>query len=265
MNATRRVVFFMLVAVSAALCLSLSGCGGTAGDRATAEPPAAAGQPAAPAPASPATGAAGKASESRPSGTLAPAASAAAPAAPVPPPPPPPPPRRATLEAGTPIPIITASLLSTKTNKTGERFRGTLAEDLVVGDWVVARQGARVSGHIADANPGGRVKGTASIALTLDEITLADGQQIAVATDTGGVTAKSSAKKDAAKIAGGAGVGGVIGAIAGGGKGAAIGAAIGGGAGTAATLATRGEAATLPSRTRVTFTLKAPVEVTEKR
>jgi hypothetical protein len=56
----------------------------------------------------------------------------------------------------------------------------------------------------------------------------------------------------------------VIGALAGGGKGAAIGAGVGGGAGAGAVVATRGYAAKLPSETRVTFRLKAPVTITER-
>ena len=62
---------------------------------------------------------------------------------------------------------------------------------------------------------------------------------------------------------GGAILGTIVGAIAGGGKGAAIGAGVGGGAGAGTVMATRGNAATLPSETRVTFRLKAPVTITE--
>jgi hypothetical protein len=70
---------------------------------------------------------------------------------------------------------------------------------------------------------------------------------------------------DAAKVGGAAAVGAVIGGIAGGGKGAAIGAGVGGGAGAGDVLLTRGKPATLPSETRLSFRLRTPVTITEKR
>jgi hypothetical protein len=76
--------------------------------------------------------------------------------------------------------------------------------------------------------------------------------------------AEESRQDDAKKVGAGAALGAVIGAIAGGGKGAAIGAGVGGGAGAGAVMATRGAAAALPSETRLTFRLNAPVTLTEK-
>ena len=73
-----------------------------------------------------------------------------------------------------------------------------------------------------------------------------------------------STTQDAEKIGGGAALGAIIGAIAGGGKGAAIGAGAGGAAGTGTVLATRGKAAVLPSESRLTFRLSAPVTITER-
>ena len=63
----------------------------------------------------------------------------------------------------------------------------------------------------------------------------------------------------------GAAGGAAIGAIAGGGKGAAIGAGAGGAAGAGTVLATRGKPAALPSETRITFRLAAPVTLTERK
>ena len=59
-------------------------------------------------------------------------------------------------------------------------------------------------------------------------------------------------------------LGAIIGAIAGGGKGAAIGAGTGGAAGTGVVLTQRGKAATIPSETRLIFTLDNPVTITER-
>jgi hypothetical protein len=190
---------------------------------------------------------------------------AAAEKAPPAPPAPPPPPRQTTLAAGMNVTIFTTSTLSTKTNKSGEAFEGSLAQDIVDGDWIIAKKGASVSGVIANSDPGGKVKGTASITLQLKKLTLASGEAIPIATNAYRAVAKSTKKKDAAKVGIGAGVGAAIGAIAGGGKGAAIGAGVGGAAGTGVVLATHGDPATIPAESRLTFRLNTPVEVTETR
>jgi hypothetical protein len=130
---------------------------------------------------------------------------------------------------------------------------------------VIAKKGARVEGVIVDSDPGARVKGVASIAVTLESLTLADGRTVQLAASQYTRQAKATKGKDAKKIGIATGVGAAIGAIAGGGKGAAIGAGVGGGAGTATVLATRGDPAVIPAETRVRFTLKSAVTITEDR
>ena len=178
---------------------------------------------------------------------------------------PPPPPREATLAAGTPIPITISATLSTKTNKSGESFQASLNQDIVDGDCVVAQRGALVTGLITNSDPGGRVKGVASIALRLKTLELADGRVASIETNTYTAAANTTKKKDATKVGVGSGVGAAIGAIAGGGKGAAIGAGIGGAAGTTAVLATRGDPAVIRSEAGITFKLSAPLVVVEQK
>lgn len=177
----------------------------------------------------------------------------------------PPPPRQATIPAGTPLNIVTSAMLSTKTNKSGDAFSASLSDDIVSDGWIVAKRGALVTGVVADSDPGGRVKGVASITLKLDKLELADGRQVSITTNAFNAEAGTSKKKDAAKIGVGAGIGAAVGAIAGGGKGAAIGAGIGGATGTAAALATRGDPAEVPSETNITFELTEPLTVVEQR
>ncbi|MBO0720919.1 MAG: hypothetical protein J2P41_08850 [Blastocatellia bacterium] len=174
------------------------------------------------------------------------------------------PPRRFTLSSGRTISVYTSTPISTKTHKAGDTFTGSLSKAIVDGDWVIAKQGAPVEGVVTSSDPGGRVKGVASIAVALKELTLADGSKLAISTTPFSKLAPTSRKKDATKIGIGAGVGAAIGAIAGGGKGAAIGAGVGGGAGTAATLATRGDPAVIPDETLLTFRLSAPTTVTQR-
>jgi hypothetical protein len=161
--------------------------------------------------------------------------------------------------------VFTSSTLSTKSNKSGETFSGVLAKAIVSDDWVIAKQGSRVEGLIVDADPGGRVKGVASMTITLRKLTLSDGRTIDLDTDTVIQDAKSTKGKDARRVGVATGVGAAIGAIAGGGSGAAIGAAAGAGTGAAATLATRGEAAEIPGETELKFTVQTPVTITEKK
>jgi len=141
----------------------------------------------------------------------------------------------------------------------------SLDEPIVDGDWVIARKGAHVEGVIVDADPGNKVKGVASIAVTLESLTLADGRTVPLSVSQFTRQAKTTKGKDAKKIGIATGAGAAIGAIAGGGKGAAIGAGVGGGAGTAAVLATRGDPAVIAAETRLRFTLRAPVTITEHR
>jgi hypothetical protein len=185
----------------------------------------------------------------------------AAPPAPVAPPEP----RQVTLTAGTLIPIRLIDGVSSQRNAAGDTFTASLDKPLVADGLVIAERGARAEGRVVTSDQGGKVKGVAGISIELTRIHTSDGQVIAVRTDPFQKQAEQSQGKDAAKVGGGAALGAIIGAIAGGGKGAAIGAAAGGGAGAGAVLLTRGQPATLPSETRISFRLSAPVTVVEKR
>ncbi len=154
-----------------------------------------------------------------------------------------------------------ASTLSTKTAATGQAFSGELAQPLMVDGQLVAARGSRVSGVVADSNPGGRVKGVAHISVRLTEIETGSGAPLKIATNAPQFNARSTKKKDATKIGIGAGIGAAIGALAGGGKGAAIGAGAGGAAGTGVVLATHGDPAVIPVETVVTFSLREPITI----
>lgn len=176
----------------------------------------------------------------------------------------PPPPRTFTISSGTPITVWTAEELSTKTARPGQSFSASLASPIVDGDWVIARKGAPVEGVIVSSDPGGRVKGVASISIRLQSLTLADGSRVDISTGSYTKKAKTTVKKDAIKTGIGAGVGAAIGAIAGGGKGAAIGAGAGAGAGAGVVMATRGDPAVIAGETQLSFRLQAPVTVTKR-
>ena len=170
-------------------------------------------------------------------------------------------PREFTLPSGTAIPVRTTAEVSTKTMKEGSVFDGLLERDLVVDDTVLAKAGSKVTCIVSAMDPGGKVKGVASMAVRARSIAGVNGNTITVSTTSYGVEAKSTAKKEAARTGIAAGAGAAIGAIAGGGKGAAIGAGVGAAAGTGAALATRGDPAVIPTETLIEFQLSAPATV----
>lgn len=180
------------------------------------------------------------------------------------PPPKPREPHTAVIPAGTLISVRLRESLSAERNSAGDTFSASLDQPLIVDGFVIAERGATARGHIVDLAPAGRVKGRSVLAVELKSLTTADGQKVDLETDTFRREADSGVKKDAARAGVMAAIGAAIGAIAGGGKGAAIGAGVGGAAGAGTVLATRGEDASLPSETRVTFRLKNPVTITER-
>jgi hypothetical protein len=144
------------------------------------------------------------------------------------------------------------SNLSTDASQKGDRFEVKVLEPKEF-------EGAMLQGSVTRVQRPGRVKGTAELQLTFDEIRLPDGRSAKMSAQVievlqtgtsdgvgkvdseGGVQGKDSTRNDVKKVGIGAGVGAVIGAIFGGGSGAAIGATIGAGAGTAGVLRERGK------------------------
>lgn len=173
-------------------------------------------------------------------------------------------PKTVTIPAGTLLSVRIDDRLSSDTVHTGDSFRASLDQPLVVDGAVVAERGARIEGRVTESDRGGKVSGVATLALELVRLNTSDGQRVRVQTEGFTKTAEKSTKKDAAKVGIGAGLGAAIGAIAGGGKGAAIGAGLGGAAGTGAVLTSRGQAAEVPAETRMTFRLREAITLTEK-
>ena len=167
-----------------------------------------------------------------------------------------------TLAAGTPINVITSTEISTRTGHTGDRVTMILNQDISDGNRVIAQRGSNVRGLISESDPGGRVRGVATISLTLTGLTLADGNEISVTTNDHHVDAQSSVGRDMAKTGIGAGIGAAVGALVDGGRGAAIGAGIGSAAGAVSVLATHGDPAVIAPETAITFNLTAPLTIT---
>ena len=142
--------------------------------------------------------------------------------------------------------------LSSDVSQRGDRFEVRVLEPR---DY----QGATIDGHVTNVKRPGKVKGTAELQLSFDQIRMPDNrvtnmhaevvevlpsarsEEVGEVDREGGVKGRSSTKDDVTKVGAATGIGAIIGAIAGGGKGAAIGAAIGAGVGTGGVLSQRGK------------------------
>ncbi len=157
------------------------------------------------------------------------------------------------IPAGTNVPVRLLQSISSRSATPGDDFEAELADSVQIDGRVAFPRGSRVRGRIAEARPSGRLETPGYLNLTLDSIQDTDGKWIDVRTTSISGRAKSHKKRNATLIAGGAGLGALIGGLAGGGKGAAIGAASGAGAGTAGAYATGKKDVTFLAEHKLTF------------
>ena len=80
--------------------------------------------------------------------------------------------------AGTMVPVHVVGSISSATAKADDVFGIQAAEDVVVNDMVVIRQGAGGQGHIVEANGAGGSGRSGSISLAFDYVYSADGGRI---------------------------------------------------------------------------------------
>ena len=163
-----------------------------------------------------------------------------------------------TVAAGTSLVVRLAAELRSDKAKAGDRFQGFLDQDLASDGRLVAPAGAKVYGMVSAADSASKMKGTASLSVTLTDMQVG-GQVLSLKTQP--LSVKGGTGSGAKKLVGGAAVGAAIGAIAGGGEGAAWGAAAGAGVGGAAAAAGSVKAAVIPAQSPQAFTLAAPLQV----
>jgi hypothetical protein len=175
---------------------------------------------------------------------------------PVPAPPPPPPaPPQVMVPAGTVLFVRMVDGLDTSTAYTGQLFTATLSTNLAANGTVVAYAGTTVYGQVVEANSAGRATGKSELKLQLTQIVI-DGNAIPIITSVFDSEGKSSGKRSARRLFGGAGLGAAIGAIAGN---AGMGAAIGAVSGAVASGVQKGDQVQIPSEAQLSFTLQQPV------
>ena len=164
-----------------------------------------------------------------------------------------------TIPADTSIMIRMVDSVNSETARRGQTFQASLDEPIYVDGRQVVPRGADVLTKLVDDKRAGKLQGQTSLTLALSQISI-NGRYVDV-TSTDVQTAAASQTGRTAKVVGGtAALGAIVGAIAGGGKGAAIGAGSGAALGGATQVFTNGPQVKIPSETRLTFRLQAPVQ-----
>jgi hypothetical protein len=164
------------------------------------------------------------------------------------------------LATGTLIPVRLTEALDTQRNRTGDRFTATLDEPLVSGNQVIVPKGILFTGHVSQARPSGRLKGHATMALTLDSFEL-NGRSYRIRSTTPARVSGGHKKRNWLFIGGGSSGGALIGAAAGGGVGALIGAGAGAAGGTTGAAILGKQQVHLPVESRITFRLQSAVDL----
>jgi hypothetical protein len=159
---------------------------------------------------------------------------------------------------GTLIVVRLAADVSSATAHVGDRVQGFLDQDLAADGRMVAPRGAKVYGVVSAVDGGSKMKGQATISVTLTDMKVGD-KVLAVKTDP--VSSVGGTGTGTKKVVGGAAIGAAIGAIANGGEGAAIGAAVGAGAGGVATAASSVKPAVIAAQSPQAFALAVPLTV----
>jgi hypothetical protein len=174
--------------------------------------------------------------------------------------------REITLPAGTRLPVILETPVSSSASRVEQSVSGHVSRDVSMSGQVVVPAGSQVYGVVTDARRSGKVKGLAHVAIRFTELVLkGSSERYRIQTAAIGRTAPATKTKDAAEIGAPAAGGAIVGAIVGGKKGALIGTAVGGGVGTAVVLSTSGQEVGIGRGAVLVLRLGSPVVVRVKR
>ncbi len=173
------------------------------------------------------------------------------------PPPPPVPvvPANVTIPAGTTLTIRIDQRISVKTSRAGDAFTGEFVDPVLASDnSVLVPKGVPVGGVVDVSHRRGHFKGRSLLELRLTSLTL-DGTQYPLTTRDLVRSKKGKGRRSAGLIAGGSGLGMLVGGVATGGVGLVVGGLVGGGAGTAAAGLTGNRDLDIPAESIVRFKL----------
>ena len=148
-----------------------------------------------------------------------------------------------------------------KTSHAGDTFSGEVVNPVLAdNNSVLVPKGAQVGGVVDVAHRRGHFQGRSLLELRLTSLTL-DGRQYSLTTRDLARTKKGKGKRSAAFIAGGSGLGMLVGGVASGGVGLLVGGLVGGGVGTAAAGLTGNRDIEIPAESIVSFKLASDLVV----
>ena len=165
-----------------------------------------------------------------------------------------------TVPAGMTITVRMLEGVDSSANYSGETFRATVEEPLMVDGKTLIPKGAEAIGRLVAVERAGRFQGRPALTMELTALNF-EGQSVAIQTSSHQETGQSQTKRTMILAGGGAVLGTVIGAIAGGGI--LIGSNIGGAAGTAIQAMRGGKDLRIPPEALMTFTLQSPIYLFE--
>ena len=169
-------------------------------------------------------------------------------------------PKTFTLPQGTVLTVRLNESVSSKSNHTGDTFTAVIEEPVEVDGKVAVPKGSSASGTVTEAKARGKIKGSATLRLVLDSITIKD-KEYDIRTTAVAREMEGKGKRTAAIGGGGAATGAIVGAVAGGAKGFGIGMLVGAGVGLAGGAFTGNKNIEHPAETVLSFKLLKPVDV----
>ena len=177
----------------------------------------------------------------------------------------PPIPVNVSIPAGTTLAIRIDQRINVKTSRAGDTFTGEIVEPVLASDNSVLVPKRTIVGGVVDvSHRRGHFKGRSLLELRLTTLTL-NGIQYPLATQDMARSNKGKGRRSTGLIAGGAGLGMLVGGVATGGVGLVVGGLVGGGAGTAAAGLTGNRDIDIPAESIVHFQLADDLVVQQAR
>jgi hypothetical protein len=171
-------------------------------------------------------------------------------------------------QAGMNVTIPSGALVRVRVNQPldsgrvqpGQRFDGSVVNDVIADGAVAIPRGAAVEGTVVDAKSSGALKGRGELSLQLTSVTLG-GKTYPISSDIWAHNGGDKTTETVDKTAIGAGLGGLVGAAAAGGEGAAVGAGVGAALGLGSSAASGRGQVFIPAEGLLTFHIAQPVTV----
>jgi hypothetical protein len=178
------------------------------------------------------------------------------------------------LPVGTAIRMKLETPLATSISKRGDRFGGRVTEAVTLRGKTIIPVGAALEGEVFRSEDKRRIKGTPTLDLNPDTVTLPDGQKFMIrativdtsnhklnVNDEGEIKGQGHDRRDWIEMGAASVAGAGVGAAIGGGKGALIGTGVGATASVVRWL-TKSRSATLPAGTELVMELSRPLQLT---